>query len=47
MVGSHTGIVRLFPAIPALWSDVAFDCLRTAGAFLVSAQIIEQSCKSG
>jgi alpha-L-fucosidase 2 len=39
LIQSHTGIVRLFPAIPALWSDVAFERLRTVGAFLVSAQM--------
>jgi alpha-L-fucosidase 2 len=38
LIQSHTGIVRIFPAIPASWKDAAFDLLRTAGAFLVSAR---------
>jgi hypothetical protein len=31
------GALRVFPAIPAAWSDAAFDRLRADGAFLVSA----------
>lgn len=38
LIQSHTGIVRLFPAIPEGWKDVSFDNLRTEGAFLVSAE---------
>jgi alpha-L-fucosidase 2 len=38
LIQSHTGIVRVFPAIPAAWKDAAFDLLRTYGAFLVSAR---------
>lgn len=38
LLQSHTGIVRVFPAIPAAWSDVSFDNLRAMGAFLVSAE---------
>jgi alpha-L-fucosidase 2 len=38
LIQSHTGIVRLFPAVPASWRDTAFDMLRTYGAFLVSAR---------
>ena len=37
LIQSHTGVVRLFPAIPASWKDVSFERLRTRGAFLVSA----------
>ena len=37
LLQSHTGIIRLFPAIPASWMDVSFDKLRAEGAFLVSA----------
>ena len=29
--------IRIFPAIPGIWKDVAFHNLRTEGAFLVSA----------
>lgn len=38
LIQSHSGSVRLFPAVPANWNDVAFDQLRTEGAFLVSAE---------
>jgi len=41
LIQSHTGIVRLFPAIPQKWKDVAFNTLRTEGAFLVSAKMEE------
>ena len=37
LLQSHTGIVRVFPAIPRGWNDVAFDNLRAVGGFLVSA----------
>ena len=39
LIQSHTGIVRLFPAIPSDWKDVSFDKLRTYGAYLVSAEM--------
>ena len=35
---SHTGVVRVFPAIPDDWKEVSFADLRAAGAFLVSAR---------
>lgn len=38
LIQSHTGIIRLFPAIPSTWQDVSFDTLRAQGAFLVSAK---------
>ncbi len=37
LIQSHTGVVKVFPAIPADWKDVSFSNLRTHGAFLVSA----------
>lgn len=37
LIQSHTGVVQLFPAIPASWRKVGFEQLRTEGAFLVSA----------
>jgi alpha-L-fucosidase 2 len=37
LIQSHTGIVRLFPAIPDSWQDVSFKDLRAVGAFLISA----------
>ncbi len=39
LIQSHTGVVKLFPAIPAEWKDVRFTTLRTEGAFLVSAKM--------
>jgi alpha-L-fucosidase 2 len=38
LLQSHTGVVRVFPAVPASWKDVSFKSLRTFGAFLVSAR---------
>lgn len=37
LIQSHTGTVRLFPAIPDSWKEVSFHQFRTRGAFLVSA----------
>jgi alpha-L-fucosidase 2 len=37
LVQSHTGVIKLFPAIPSDWQDVSFSTLRTRSAFLVSA----------
>ncbi len=39
LIQSHTGTIRLFPAIPADWKDVSFRQLRAEGAFLVSARM--------
>ena len=39
LIQSHTGVIRLFPAIPKDWKDVSFRQLRTYGAFLVSAEM--------
>ncbi|MGM9803341.1 MAG: glycosyl hydrolase family 95 catalytic domain-containing protein [Muribaculaceae bacterium] len=38
LLQSHTGIVKVFPAIPQSWSDVSFGSLRAMGAFLVCAE---------
>jgi len=37
LIQSHTGIVRIFPAIPEEWKEVSFINLRTEGAFLISS----------
>lgn len=37
LLQSHTGVIRLFPAIPQSWHTVSFENLRAMGAFLVSA----------
>ena len=39
LMQSHTGVVRLFPAIPASWKEVSFNNLRAIGAFLISAKM--------
>jgi len=39
LMQSHTGTVRVFPAIPESWRDVSFENLRARGAFLVSAEM--------
>jgi len=39
LLQSHSGVVRVFPAVPAAWKDARFDSLRTQGAFLVSAKM--------
>jgi alpha-L-fucosidase 2 len=38
LLQSHSGVVRVFPAVPAAWTDASFVSLRTYGAFLVSAK---------
>jgi alpha-L-fucosidase 2 len=38
LIQSHTGVVRIFPAVPAGWENISFHKLRAAGAFLLSAQ---------
>ena len=43
LIQSHTGVVKLFPAIPADWKDASFYKLRTYGAFLVSREFINCS----
>lgn len=37
LLQSWGGKIRVFPAVPDAWQDVAFDGLRTEGAFKVSA----------
>ena len=37
LLQSHTGIVKIFPAIPADWNNLSFSKLRAEGAFLISA----------
>ncbi len=38
LLQSHDGIVKVFPAIPNEWKEVAFNQLRAEGAFLISAR---------
>lgn len=35
---SYNGVIRVFPAIPVAWGNMAFHNLRAEGAFLVSAK---------
>lgn len=39
LIQSHTGVVKLFPAVPADWKEASFKNLRAYGAFLVSAKM--------
>ena len=39
LLQSHSGVIRVFPAIPSDWKDVSFDKLRAIGAFVVSASL--------
>lgn len=38
LLQSHTGVVRVFAAVPEDWKDISFKNLRARGALLVSAQ---------
>lgn len=38
LLQTDNGIIEIFPAIPTQWKTVAFNTLRTEGAFLVSAK---------
>jgi alpha-L-fucosidase 2 len=37
LIQSHTGVVRIFPAVPEGWKEISFRKLRAEGAFIVSA----------
>lgn len=39
LLQSHTGVIKIFPAVPSDWKDASFSDLRAMGAFLVSAQL--------
>jgi alpha-L-fucosidase 2 len=38
LLQSHTGVIEVFPAVPADWQEVSFENLRAEGAVLVSAK---------
>jgi len=38
LLQSWGGTIRVFPAVPAAWGDIAYETLRAEGAFLVSAR---------
>jgi alpha-L-fucosidase 2 len=37
LLQSQGGVIRIFPALPASWQNVAFTRLRAEDAFLISA----------
>jgi hypothetical protein len=37
LLQSQGGVIRIFPAVPSGWQDIAFSRLRAEGAFVVSA----------
>lgn len=37
LLQSHTGVIRVFPAIPESWQNASFRDMRAMGAFIVSA----------
>lgn len=39
LLQSWNGIIKVFPAVPDKWRNVAFEDFRTEGAFLVSARL--------
>jgi hypothetical protein len=41
LLQSWGGTIRVFPAAPAQWADIAFQDLRAEGAFSVSAQRVQ------
>jgi len=45
LLQSHTGIIKVFPALPADWKEASFDKLRANGAFIVSAQMKDGKTK--
>ncbi len=38
LLQSHSGTIRVFPAVPESWREAAFATLRAEGAFLISAR---------
>jgi len=38
LIASHGGLIRVFPAVPAAWSNAVFRDLSAEGGFLVSAE---------
>ena len=46
LLQSHTGVIRVFPALPSKWQCASFHDLRAMGAFLVSASYENRAVKS-
>lgn len=45
LLQSHTGVIRVFPAIPQHWQNASFHKMRAEGAFLVSARLQDGNIK--
>lgn len=45
LLQSHTGVIKVFPAIPESWQEASFNKLRAMGAFLVSANMEDGEVK--
>ncbi|WP_176014654.1 hypothetical protein [Victivallis sp. Marseille-Q1083] len=45
LLSSAGGVVRIFPALPASWQEVAFENLRGEGGLLVSAGLAGGRCR--
>jgi hypothetical protein len=41
LIQSHTGVIEVFPAVPAAWKELSFSTLRAQGGWLVSARRAE------
>ena len=37
LLQSHTGVIRIFPALPESWEQASFHGLRARGAFIIDA----------
>lgn len=37
LLQSHTGVIKVFPAIPESWQNASFRNMRAMGAFLITA----------
>jgi alpha-L-fucosidase 2 len=46
LLQSWGGVIQVFPAVPSSWKNVSFQKLRTEGAFLVSARLVDGSFNS-
>lgn len=45
LLQSHTGVIRVFPALPESWQEASFQNMRAIGGFLVSADYQEGKVK--
>lgn len=45
LLQSHTGVIRVFPALPESWQEASFQNMRAVGGFLVTADYREGRVK--